>query len=128
MIENSIRDRALQSEALTDLIGSNFHLTANHSSKDCYVLLRVTNDSTPVELHLEDNQSTANIQFDCYAKSAQAAKQIALEINNQFHKKEFRDLTVSVQLALKQNRIPDFDTDSSLHRESLDYVFYYNEV
>lgn len=128
MIENSIRAKAMQATALTALIGNKFHLTTKHNSNDCYVLLRVINDSTPTELHLEDNQSEANIQFDCYAKTPQQAKAIAKEVNNLFHKKGYQDSDLVIQLALKQNRLPDFDTDSKLYRESLDYIFYYNEV
>ncbi|WP_105215698.1 DUF3168 domain-containing protein [Pseudoalteromonas sp. T1lg22] len=128
MIENSIRSHALKSVALTTLIARRFHLTPNHNSDSSYVVLQVITDTTPVEIHLEDNQSEALIQFDCYSASPQTAKAIAAEIEAIFHKQGFVDDAVKVQLALKQNRIPDFETGSSLYRESYEYIFKYNEV
>ena len=128
MIENSIRAHALNSAELTALIGSNFHLTTGHSSIDNYVLLRVIDDETPIEVQLENNQSEAAIQFDCYSSNPQTAQAIAKEIDNTFNKKGFADTAIKVQFAKKERRFPDFETDSGLYRESLDYVFYYNEV
>jgi len=128
MIEDSIRAKAILVAALTDIIGNQFHLTTKHNSKDKYVLLRVTNDVTPIELHDEDNQSEASIQFDCYSKRAATAKLIAKQIDLIFNKKGYEDNEIKVQSALKQGRIPDFETDSGLYRESLDYVFYYNKI
>ena len=50
MIENSIRKKALASQALMALIGDNFHLTENHNSKDNYIFLTVIDDETQVNL------------------------------------------------------------------------------
>lgn len=128
MIENSIRTKALASQALMAIIGSNFHLTENHNSKDNYILLTVIDDETPIEIHMEDNQSEAFVQFDCYSKLPANAKAIAKQIEVTFNKKGFIDTYVNVQLALKQRRIPDFDTDSKLYRESYEYIFYYHNI
>lgn len=126
MIEDSIRTHALTNSALTTLIGSRFHLTINHNSDDNYVVLTVISDPTTVELHMEDNQGEALIQFDCYSKDPQTKKDIAAAIDNTFNKQGFEDTELRVQLAIKQNRTPDFDSDSGLFRESLDYEFLYN--
>lgn len=128
MIENSIRAFAIQNSELNALINSKFHLSVGHNSKDNYVLLRVINDSTPIEVQLENNQSEAAIQFDCYSKTPQTAQDIAKAIDNIFNKKGFADTAIKVQFAKKERRFPDFEPDSGLYRESLDYVFYYNEV
>ena len=128
MIENSIRTKALASAALTALIGDALHLTTNHNSDDNYVLLSVINDDTPIEIHMEDNQSEALIQFDCYSKLPANAKAIAKELANIFNKQGFVDDEVDVQLALKQGRIPDFETGSHLYRESYEYIFKYHTI
>lgn len=126
MIEDSIRAHALTNGELASLIGDRFHLTINHNSDDNYVVLTVISDATPVELHMEDNQSEALIQFDCYSKDPKIKKDIAAAIDNTFNKQGFEDAELRVQLAIKQNRNPDFDSDSGLFRESLDYEFLYN--
>ncbi|MCC9659241.1 hypothetical protein P4S60_09225 [Pseudoalteromonas sp. Hal040] len=128
MIENSIRTKALSSQGLVALIGENFHLTENHNSKDNYILLTVIDDDTPIEIHMEDNQSEALVQFDCYSKLPVNAKAIAKEIESTFNKKGFVDTDVKVQLALKNRRIPDFDTGSKLYRESYEYIFHYHNI
>ncbi|HAU91710.1 MAG TPA: hypothetical protein DCW59_05070 [Alteromonas sp.] len=128
MIENSIREHALNSNELRALIGSKFHLTTKHNSQDNYVLLRVISDETPIEVQLENNQSEAAIQFDCYSQNPPTAQAIAKAIDNIFNKKGFADTSIKVQFAKKESRLPDFETDSGLYRESLDYVFYYKEV
>ncbi len=128
MIENSIRAFAIEQPELNALINSKFHLSVGHNSKDNYVLLRVINDSTPIEVQLENNQSEATVQFDCYSLNPQNAQAIAKAIDNIFNKKGFSDTSIKVQFAKKESRLPDFEPDSGLYRESLDYVFYYNEV
>ncbi|MBG9991599.1 MULTISPECIES: hypothetical protein [unclassified Pseudoalteromonas] len=128
MIENSIRTKALASSALTALIGNNLHFTTAHNSDDNYVLLSVITDETPIEIHMEDNQSEALIQFDCYSKTPATAKAIAKELATIFNKQGFVDGVVNVQFALKQNRIPDFDTGSHLYRESYEYIFKYHTI
>ncbi|MBB1329459.1 hypothetical protein H5087_08880 [Pseudoalteromonas sp. SR43-7] len=128
MIENSIRTKALASSALSALIGNNLHFTVNHNSDDNYVLLSVITDDTPIEIHMEDNQSEALIQFDCYSKLPAMAKAIAKELDNIFNKQGFVDDDINVQLALKQGRIPDFETDSHLYRESYEYIFKYHTI
>jgi hypothetical protein len=128
MIENSIRTKALASSALTALIGNNLHFTTDHNSDDNYVLLSVITDETPIEIHMEDNQSEALIQFDCYSKTPATAKAIAKELATIFNKQGFVDGVVNVQFALKQNRIPDFDTGSHLYRESYEYIFKYHTI
>lgn len=126
MIEESIRDRGLAFTALTDLIGRNMHITQNHNSDNNYVVVNVINDETPIEVQLESNQSEAAIQFDCYSKSAQSAKDIAKTIDTIFNKQGFADARVNVQFAKKESRLPDYEPDSGLFRESSDYIFYYH--
>lgn len=128
MIENSIRNKALQSAALSSLIARRLHFTTSHNSNDNYVLLQLITDQTPIEVHFEDSQSEALIQFDCYSTSPETAKAIAKELANIFNKQGFSDSSVNVQLALKQNRIPDFETGSGLYRESYEYIFYYHNL
>ena len=128
MIENSIREQALKSTELTELIVKRFHFITKHKSADNYVLLRVISDDTPTELHLEDSQSEASIQFDCYSKPPVKAQLIAKAINNIFNKKGFEDASIKVQIAKHPNRIPDQEPDSGLYRESLDYTFYYHNI
>lgn len=130
MIENCIRNRAMLSVELKKLIGKSFHLTIKHKSVDNYVVLRVLSDETPIGLHMENSQSEAFVQFDCYSKDPWACKRIAKEIDKIFNTKGFADseTRIDVQLALKKDRRPDYETDSGLHRESLEYEFHYNEV
>jgi len=128
MIENSIRTKALASSALSALIGNNLHFTVNHNSDDNYVLLSVITDDTPIEIHMEDNQSEALIQFDCYSKLPATAKAIAKELDNIFNKQGFVDNDINVQIALKQGRIPYFETGSHLYRESYEYIFKYHTI
>ncbi len=128
MIEQSIRTKALQSTALTSLIERNFHLTLNHNTDDNYVLLRVIDDPVEIDTHMQNMQVDATIQFDCFSKDPQRAKDISKALDNIFNKQGFKDTYLNVQLGLKQRRFFDVDTDSNLFRESSDYIFYYNEV
>ncbi|WP_350624607.1 hypothetical protein, partial [Pseudoalteromonas sp. 24-MNA-CIBAN-0067] len=73
------------------LIGNNLHFTTAHNSDDNYVLLSVITDETPIEIHMEDNQSEALIQFDCYSKTPATAKAIAKELATIFNKQGFVD-------------------------------------
>lgn len=126
MIENSIRTQALKTTTLTNLIGHNFHLNTKHSSLDNYVVLHVINDPVEIELHLEESQRDAVIQIDCFSKNPITAQLIAKQIKLIFNKKGFSDSEITVQLAILQNRTPDHEEDTGLHRESLDFIFKYN--
>ena len=128
MIENSLRNHAIIDNDLVQLIDDRFYLTTNHTATDNYILLRVVTDKTPIELHLEDGQSSATIQFDCYSKSALQAQIIAKAINETFNKKGFIDEVIKVQLGIKEHRIPDFESDTGLYRESLNYIFNYHFI
>lgn len=128
MIEDSIRCHALTNADLNDFIDDRLYLTTDHSSTDDYILLRVINDTTDIELHLEDGQSTAIIQFDCYSQSASQAKKIAKEMTKTFNKKGFIEKDIKVQFGMQQHRIPDFEPDTGLYRESLNYIFNYNFI
>lgn len=128
MIENSIRTQALKFDGLTSIIKNNFHLTRKHNSDDKYVLLTVKDDPRNIELHMEENQRDALIQIDCYSKTPATAKLIALQVCLALNKQGFIDNDVNVQFAILQKRIPYFETDSGLHRESLDFTFYYNPI
>lgn len=128
MIENSIRTYALSQSVLTSLIAAGLHLTTKHKSDDNYVVLQVINDSSPTDLHFQSTQKEASVQFDCYSKNPLTCQQISAAVKAIFHTKKFTDADVNVQFALEQNRLPDFDNETGLHRNSLDYTFYYNEV
>jgi len=128
MIEDSIRRHALSSPLIQALIRDRLHLTTKHDSANDYVVLSVINDDTPVDTHLQDEQSEALIQFDFYSKKPQVAKDIARAFHTVFQAQRFSDPFVNVQMAIKQNRISDFESDTSIYRESVDYLFYYNEV
>jgi len=128
MIENSIRRYAMLSTELKLLIGNNFYLTTKHNTKSNYVLLRIISDNPDLDLHMDEGQNDATVQFDCYSKDPLTASEIAKTIDSVFNTVSFKDTLIKVQFALKQNRIPSYDEDAKKYRVSLDYAFYYNTI